>query len=358
VKTIRPLIITEQLRQSTPGGIGVYVKGLVRGLAELNVEPLLLSSAGPTLKDLFPGVIRSDIAATRLPSRMQQVAWTNGQPIARSLLSTVEIVHATSLLTPGKPRDVPLSLFIHDVCFLRSPESYPKRGLQWHMGALERARRRADIVLVPSDHVANDLNSFGVPTDRIHVTGEGSDHLPLITRQSDQGSFILSVGTLQPRKNLARLIEAYERIRMTLPHPVMLKIVGPPGWGSLGTSVAHEGVEWLGHVSDLELARLYSEAHMFAYVPIDEGFGLPVVEAQRAGVPVVASSSVPSAAQNPSAAVLVDYDDVTAISEALRQVAIDRPLRSRLVANGISAVSSQTWRNTAERHLEAWLTCR
>ena len=129
---------------------------------------------------------------------------------------------------------------VHDLLWRRVPDAYPARGRAWHEAALRRALRRADRFVVPADVVADDLEGAGAPGPAITVIPMGSDHLPppdfdagaaLLARLGIQGPFLLSVGTLEPRKNQARLIEAYTRIRGSLPEPWPLVLVGPTGWG-------------------------------------------------------------------------------------------------------------------------------
>jgi glycosyltransferase involved in cell wall biosynthesis len=353
---IRPLIITEQLRDPVAGGIGVYIKGLIGGLSELGMMPSTLASRGPSLQSKLPSLRADQVATLLWPHRALVAAWDIGLRIPNSVRKGHDVVHASSLSTPGKSAKPPLSVFIHDVCFLRFPEAYPERGLQWHRRALVNASKRADLILVPSTHVADDLCAYGIGSERIHVTGEGADHRVVEPRAGGGGDFFLSVGTMQPRKNLAVLVAAYEHIRSSLPTPWPLKIVGPSGWGDTSI-VPTPGVELLGPVSDETLARLYGEARVFAYVPLDEGFGLPVPEAQRAGVPVVASTGVPSATAHPDACLIVPPTDVDALASALLQAATDETWRAASVVAGYRAITAQTWKHCAVKHVEAWSTC-
>ncbi len=358
---VRPLIIAEQLRQKVPGGIGTYIKGLAEGLHQIGGSPSTLASRGNSLASQFPSIDQGRQLYSALPPKVQRVAWDYGVGVGSRSLSNCSVLHATSLLLPRRPAHVPLTVFVHDVSFLRYPDAYPARGLRWHRAALDRARKRADLFLVPSAQVADDLVKTGIDANRIAITGEGSDHLAVQPRTEHQAPFILSVGTLQPRKNLARLIEAYARIRHRLPQPFPLRIVGPDGWGENGAATIPadqlQGVEWLGSVSEASLVSLYASAHLFAYVPLDEGFGLPVVEAQRAGLAVVASTGVPAAASRPKAALLVDCFDTVAIGEALVQASTDDAWRAAAITAGLVASSQQTWALTATKHVEAWTSC-
>ena len=169
--------------------------------------------------------------------------------------------------------------------------------------------------------------------ESITVIPMGSDHLPPpdiggaaahLASLGVHGPFLLSVGTLEPRKNLRRLVEAYESIRDELPEPWPLVMVGPSGWGEQvppGPGVVHAG-----SVSAGELSGLYASARLLAYVPLIEGFGLPPVEAMSVGTPVVASP-LPSTG---GAAREVDPNDTASIAAGLLDVATDEPVRQEL----------------------------
>ena len=217
-------------------------------------------------------------AATRLIDRgwLRWPTQTGGK--------TFDVAHATSLLvTMSRRHGPPSTVFVHDLAWRTQPSSFPRRGVRWHEHALQRAIRRADHFITPSSATADSLRRAGVSAANISVAPEGCDHLPIKERRP--GDYLLSVSTLEPRKNLRRLVEAYALSGVRLP----LKIVGPTGWGTALREVP-SGVELVGRVDDDELASLYAGARLLAYVPLEEGFGLPAVEAMRAGCPVVASS--------------------------------------------------------------------
>jgi alpha-1,3-rhamnosyl/mannosyltransferase len=186
----------------------------------------------------------------------------------------------------------------------------------------------------------------------------GSDHLPppdleaaarLLGSLGVTGPFLLSVGTLEPRKNLARLIQAYGRIRGALPEPWPLVLVGPSGWGEQVRP--RPGVVLAGLVSPSELSALYGMARLLAYVPLIEGYGLPPVEAMTFGAPVVATRRLPSTV---GAAYEVDPYDVESIAEGLQVVATDEAERSRLQALGLDRATRLTWSAMARRHVAVW----
>ena len=250
-------------------------------------------------------------------------------------------------------------MLVHDVAFRHLPEAYPRRGLRWHEAALRRAIARARLLVAPAQLTADDLLAAGAPADRVRVLADpyGCDHLPaadaaatsaVLARLRVDGEYLLTVATLEPRKNLARLLAAYRLARPRLPEPWPLVVVGPAGWGE---ALAPEpGVVLAGAVPEPVLAGLYGRARLVAYVPLLEGFGLPAVEAMYACAPVVASP-MPSTG---GAAYDVDPIDTEAIADALATVAGHEGVRSQLVTAGVVRSSELTWAAAARRHADLW----
>lgn len=355
----RLLMMVEQLRRTASGGIGTYIGGLLQGLDALEPherpELELLASRSPAGRQgLDPlSVLGYPVRRSVLPGPILTRTWDAG--ILRAP-GHFDVVHATSLSTiePGRAA---LVATVHDLLWRRVPEAYPARGRSWHEGALRRALRRADRFVVPASVVADDLCGAGAPAEAITVIPMGSDHLPPpdfelaqahLSRLGITGPFLLSVGTLEPRKNQARLIEAYDRIRGSLPEPWPLVLVGPSGWGQQVTP--RPGVSLVGLVSPPELSALYALSRLLAYVPLIEGFGLPPVEAMTFGTPVVASP-LPSTA---GAAHEVDPHDTDSIAGGLLRVATDDEERSRLTTLGFARSADLSWKVIARRHLAVW----
>jgi glycosyltransferase involved in cell wall biosynthesis len=299
------------------------------------------------------------VIASRLPGPLLTRMWDRGLVRAPK---GFDLVHAVSVAVPPAPRSrsgarIAEVVAIHDVAWRHRPEDYPSRGRRWHEAALGRALQQATHFVVPSEAVAGDLVRAGAPAQAVSVIPLGSDVLP--ARDDDSASallehlgvrdeFLLSVGTLEPRKNLPRLFKAYGAARRSLPGPWPLVVVGPPGWGP---ELEHgEGIVFTGRVGDGTLASLYARARLLAYVPFEEGFGLPPVEAMRYGTPVV-SSPLPTTG---GAALEVDPTRADAITEALVQVATDEGLRAELAAAGKTRAGSLTWESAARAHVGLW----
>jgi glycosyltransferase involved in cell wall biosynthesis len=350
------LVVAEQLRRAVPGGIGAAGRGLLMGLAALDRArrpgiALYVSRARVRPDPLT--ALGYDLVTSRLSSRVLTRAWDHALVRAPAGFG---VVHTLSLAVPPT-RHVPVVVTVHDLAWRRFPEAYPARGRRWHEAALGRALHRGSHFVVPAEDVGRELVAAGAPEAAVSVVPLGSDHLPgpddegaaaLLDRLGVRGEFLLSVGTLEPRKNLERLFRAYAEARTSLPEPWPLVVVGPTGWGD--DVPGRDGVVPAGAVPGAVLAALYRRARLLAYVPLGEGFGLPPVEAMRAGTPVVASP-VPSIG---GAAVEVDPVDVGGIAHALVQVATDQSLRDRLVSDGRARADRLTWKASADAVVGVW----
>ena len=356
---MRLLMMVEQLRRPASGGIGTYIRGLLQGLEDLGASErpdVTLVASRSTSDQRRPDPLTGlgyAVRAYPVPGPLLTRAWDSG--LLRGSRG-FDVVQATSLSTlePGRAA---LVTTVHDLLWRRVPEAYPARGRMWHEAALRRALRRSDRFIVPADVVAVDLVEAGAPADSVHVIPMGSDHLPppdeaaasrLLSTMGVDGPFLLSVGTLEPRKNLPRLVDAYERVRSSLPEPWPLVLVGPSGWGARVKPAT--GVVLTGMVTPPELSALYAMARLLAYVPLEEGFGLPPVEAMALGTPVVASP-LPSTA---GAAFEIDPLDTDSIAGGLLTVATDEQQRDRLRHLGRERTGQLHWSGIARQHLSVW----
>ena len=376
------LLAVEQLRRAVPGGIGAYARGLLMGLDQAGAEPdgialTLLASRAPGIlparrRDAIDPLLHwaRPVRLSRLPGPLMTRAWDHG--IVRAP-EGFDVLHSVTTAAPaagrsGRTRRV---VTVHDVAWRRYPEATTRRGRRWHERSLRRAIDSGAAIVVPSRLVAADLVAAGVESGRLTVAGGGTDHLAepddeaaavLLRHVGVSGEFLLTVCTLEPRKNLDRLVEAYGSARSSLPAPWPLVVVGPTGWGRQGSRQHDAGVVFTGPVSDAALAGLYSSARAFAYVPLTEGYGLPPLEAMRSGTPTVVAREVPSvqdlddAREPPSR--LVDPLDVDDIAAGLVDVSTLDALRHDLIGRGAAYARARTWRATAEAHIELWQSLR
>lgn len=357
-------VAAEQLRRRVPGGIGTYALGLLRGLGELPFDerPQISLVASRPARGPDPlAVFGYPVSSSLLPGPLMTRAWDSGLlRVGRGS----DIVHSVSLAAPRPARGVALVVVVHDVAWRSLPDAFPERGRRWHEAALLRAARRAAAFIVPSEATAEAVlgAGVGISEDKLAVVAEGADHLgepdaaagqALLESLGVNGPYLLTVSTLEPRKNLFRLVEAYEAARAKLPEPWPLLIVGPSGWGESLTASRLEsapGVVFAGAVDGGALAAIYSGARCCAYVPLLEGFGLPVVEAMSQGTPVVASR-VPSSG---GASLEVEPTDISSIAEGLLAAACDEQTRASLIERGRARAAALRWVDTARGHVAIW----
>jgi glycosyltransferase involved in cell wall biosynthesis len=295
--------------------------------------------------------------ALRVPGRVATRTWVDlrwpGLPAG--LLGAVDVVHATSAAIPpagGRP----LVVTVHDLGFRHYPEAYPAAGRRFHERSAAIAVTEAARVLVPSAATGRDLtDQYGLESGRVVVTPLGAELPPydpaaarrLLAELGVAGPFLLAVGTLEPRKNLPRLLAAFASAADELPDHHLV-VAGPVGWGpALRPTYDSVRVKLAGPVDDAMLHGLYAMADGLAYPSLYEGFGLPVVEAMLHGTPVLTSdrSSLPEVAGD--AALLVDPLDEGAIAKGLVRLVDDAALRARLARAGRARAAHFTWPATA-----------
>ena len=259
---------------------------------------------------------------------------------------------------------------VHDVIALLLPETFTPRHRLVVRTALAMVRRRADLVIVPSRAVERDVvERLGLPADRVVVTPEGCEPrfrptpcAEVLARYRLPSRYVLAVGTLEPRKNLTTLLQAFARLRRGdgIDPALRLVLVGARGWldepiYETVRSLGLDGmVHFAGFVDDDDLPAVYSGAALFVFASLYEGFGLPLLEAMACGVPVVTSnvSAMPEVAGD--AAVLVDPRDADGLAGAIARLLRDDALRDRLRAAGLARARQFPWEATARRTLDAY----
>ena len=363
-------VVAEQLLRPVPGGVGRYVRALA---THLPVEAAVDRGAVEFLVARHPpdrlAAVGLPVASTRRlawPGRLVTRTWvTLRRPgLPGGLLDQLDLVHATSAAVPPTGRR-PLVATVHDLAFRHYPEAYPASGRRYHERSARIVADEAARVLVPSEATARDLAElYGVDRGRVTITPLGVEVPPepdhagaqrLLRELGVRGPFLLAVGTLEPRKNLPRLLDAFGQVAGELPGH-WLVVVGPVGWGPrLRPTWDSIRVKLAGPVGDTLLHALYQAADGLAYPSLYEGFGLPVLEAMANGTPVLTSdrSSLPEVAGD--AALLVDPLDRAAIGAGLVRLAGDQDLRGRLVEAGRRRAAGFTWRATAAA---TWSTYR
>ncbi|MBC6607542.1 glycosyltransferase family 4 protein [Hymenobacter sp. BT188] len=262
---------------------------------------------------------------------------------------------------------VPRVTVVHDLAFEHFPQDVSWLVRRYYHFFMPRFVRASAWVIAVSEATKQDLmQTYGLAADRIRViyNAPGGNFAPQAApeqaatraRFSQQQPYILFVGALQPRKNLVNLLRAFEAFKTRTGSATQLLIVGRQAWKAgpifeVYQQMRHrEAVRLTGRVSDAELVQLYAAARGCAYVPYFEGFGIPIVEAQASGCPVITSnvSSMPEVA-GPEGALLVNPVDVADISNALEQLDTNPELRQRLIARGLENVQRFSWERSAEQ---------
>jgi len=284
-----------------------------------------------------------------LPRPLLYDAWLRLRvPPVQLATGRVDLIHATTIVVP--PRTAPLVVTVHDLAFLHEPDHFTARGQQVFRRGLDLVRRRADLVLVSSLATLADVDAAGVPADRVrHVplgVAVGPAEPAARRRFGLDRPYLLFVGTLEPRKNLARLVVAVGR----LPTDHVLAVAGLDGWGDAAPP-GSDRVRLLGFVTDAERDALYAGADAFVYPSLREGFGLPVAEAMAHGTPVVTSRGTSTEEVAGGAAVLVDPLDTDSIADGIATALAER---DRLVAAGRARAAALTWARTAAATLAAY----
>jgi glycosyltransferase involved in cell wall biosynthesis len=238
----------------------------------------------------------------------------------------------------------PLVVTVHDIAVFRHPEAFPRWTREYSRRVVPRVLRAASRVLAVSEFTASELvEVLGIPREKILVTPNAVDDVFAPEGPRADGEYALAVGTLEPRKNLDRAIAA------TAQAGIGLRVVGARGWGGVEAQGGH--VEWLGELSDSELAAQYRGAQCVVYPSLYEGFGIPVLEAMACGTPVVTSKGGATEEVAGGAAVLVDPLDVDSIATGIRE-AVDG--RDTLGARGLVRARDFSWDETAARTLRAY----
>jgi glycosyltransferase involved in cell wall biosynthesis len=364
------VVITEQLLAEVPGGTGRYTRELTLALAQTAPTDWTVSTVVARHRDPTAAVLPGVDGPRMLPlsRRALVAAWERGI----RLWPGGDSLHApTPLAPPGGRRRRSLVVTVHDTVPWSHPETLTDRGVAWHKRAITQAARKADALVVPTSAVASELTRYLQPSGRVHVIGEGVTPA-LITPPEPQTAdaiaqrlqlppkYMLTIGTLEPRKGLDVLLAALTKSQAPrLP----LVVVGPAGWGGVNpmqladrVGLDRSRVLALGGISDSELAVVLHRAQVLVAPSLAEGFGLPVLEAMAAGVPVV-HSDVPALMEVAGGGgVMVKRQDAAALANGLRTVLANPDRTAALVEAGRRRAARFTWERAARAvwlvHLE------
>ncbi|MBN1966245.1 MAG: glycosyltransferase family 4 protein [Anaerolineae bacterium] len=354
-------------------GIGRYVRELIAALAQVDEHTTYrLFVAGLAGRSGLPPAPGQNFAwaGTRLTPLWLARLWQRAHspyPTVNHWLGDLDLYHATDFVLPPVRAGTRTIVQVHDLSFVLVPEAASPNLKRYLDAVVPRSVRRADHVLADSHATKADLaRLYGTPPEKITVLWGGvAAHFRPVTDPTAQQAvrtkyglgdwpFLFTVGTVQPRKNYGRLIEALARLHADFAD-LHLVIAGGRGWleDPIYATVARlkldEYVHFIGFAADEDLPVLYGMAAVVPYLSLYEGFGFPVLEAMACGAPVVASqvSSIPEVAGD--AAVLVDPLDVTAITDALGSLLASAAERETLITRGHAQAAQFTWDRSARQ---------
>jgi len=353
------------------GGNESYATNLIEALAEIDrANSYTLYVTKQTAVDRFANRWPNFKVKRTLPhTPLVRIPLTLSKELRRH---PVDVLHVQYTAPPFAP--CPVVVTIHDLSFEHLPETFNRRSVAQLRFTVRRTARKAARILTSSEFSRRDIiETYAINPDRIAVTALAAPtHFAPVENETKlkeiresygiERDYILSLGSIQPRKNLVRLIEAYLCLRRIRPESKLPQLVlaGKRGWLDSETFHAadREGcgrdILFTGYVPERDLPALYSGAISFVYPSFFEGFGLPVVEAMQCGVPVIAGNQTSLPEVVGDAGLLFDPFDTKALSDALGRVIDDSELRKTLRAKGLERAKNFNWKTTAQLTLRAY----
>jgi glycosyltransferase involved in cell wall biosynthesis len=374
---MRVALNVEQLLHRPPGGIGRYTAELARLLPAshdegepFDVVPFVARHSRAKIERAMGmfGLHDADPVRLLLPRPLLYDTWNLlGFPplgLLHRSLRDIDLVHAPSLAVPPHS-GVPLVVTVHDAAAIVFPETYPRRGRWFHHRGSITAARRADVVIAPTMAAAEEISSrTPISRDRIRVIPHGVTQLPVgegvvaATRATvgvGDVPFVLWVGTLEPRKNLPVLVDAFRILAEETDLPHRLVIVGPSGWLDTESEIRGpaealgERIHFTGPLRADRLLALYRGADLFAFPSLHEGFGLPVLEAMAQSTAVLCADIPVLREVGGDAARFVTANDPEAWATSIAELLRDDEARAALARAGRVRAASFTWERCVNR---------
>jgi glycosyltransferase involved in cell wall biosynthesis len=324
-------------------GVGIYSRQLIAHLLDLHPEQDFRLCYRP--HRFFAGL------QDGLGRRAGRALLTERGPIPGACL-----LHGLNQRLPAKRQPRSIATF-HDLFVMTGAYSTPEFRERFTAQA-RHAAAAADLIIAVSAFTASQVTGLlDVPECRVRVIPHGATPAPAVVDAGRREPLILFVGALQKRKNVVRLIRAFEQT----PPEWRLMLVGSRGYAAeevdaaIAGSPRRSGVVVAGYLPDAELERLWTRASIFAFPSLDEGFGMPILDAMARGVPVLTSRRSATAEVAGDAALLIDPENSEEMVDALRTLCTDDRLRDDLVARGRQRAAQFPWRAAAEK---TWLVYR
>ncbi len=352
---LRVAITLEQCWHRVPGGTATSIVELSRALDASPVLDMVGVSALHRSPPPAPFAPPIKVRQLPLPRPLLYETWHSLRwpPVERAT-GPIDVVHATAVAIPATRR--PLVVTVHDLAFLGDPDRATRHGHRFFRRGLELARRHAAVVLCPSEATFTACLAVGFEPDRlrlvpwgVRITSVDPAHVERVRRVHGlERPYVLFVGTTEPRKNLGAVVDGFGGLGA---RELDLVLVGPTGWNEdLDARISPLGrrAHRLGFVDEGDLAALYAGASAFCYPSLQEGFGLPVLEAMAHAAPVVTSAGTATAEVAGDAALLVDPHDARSVTAALARILDEPGLAADLRRRGCARAATYTWARSAE----------
>ena len=354
---------------ANPAGAGRYIVELARSLAARgDVELTLISRHRDAARWFAPNTLVVPAVPNRRPIRL---AWEQLFLPRRLRALGGDVFHGPHYTMPERAR-LPRVVTIHDLTFFDHPEWHERAKVPFFRRAITVAARRADAIVCVSATTAQRLGERIPTTVPIHVIPHGVDHdrfrpeepvaghdLSVLSGLGVHPPYVAFVGTVEPRKDVPSLVRAFDRVAGR--HPSLsLVIAGTVGWGeeeltrAVGRMAHRDRVIRTGFVADDAVAALLRQAAAVAYPSLEEGFGLPALEALACGGPLVTTTGTAMAEVASGAALLVPPGDVDALAEALDELVVGGPEVARRRGDGLLTAARYNWEATAEGHVDVY----
>jgi glycosyltransferase involved in cell wall biosynthesis len=357
-------------------GIGQYVRGLVNAMLaqDTSNEYTLITSERPTKEHSFPTASNVRGRSLFISDRYLNILWYRWRvPLyANFFTGPLDIYHGLDFVLPPLLGRVRKIVTVHDLAFLQHPETAVPSLATYLNKVVPESVALADVVAAISHTTKQALiENYKTPPEKITVIPCGI--APYFKRITDpilleatrhkfelKRPLVLSVGTLEPRKNHLGLIKAFYEVQQSKENSAMLAIAGGEGWlyeetlRTVKELKLEDKVRFLGRVSDLELIILYSLADIFAFPSFFEGFGIPPLEAMACGAPVVTSNTSSLPEVTGDAAIQVDPHDIHAVANAISRLLRDEQLREDLRQKGYLQAQKYTWPKAAHKMLSVY----
>lgn len=363
-----------------PAGAGRYVLELVRALGGRESVALTLLARRDDVerwRALAPRARLVGVLPRHRGLRLAGERWALGPLLAALRGPRVEVFHGPHYGLP-RPLWLPSVVTVHDVTFLEHPEWHERAKVAWFSRALREAARRAEVLVCVSEHTADGLRRRLAPRGEVVVVPHGVDRrrfspargaaeedadARILAELGVLPPYVLHLGTLEPRKAVDVLLTAFERVAPA--HPgLSLVLAGAPGWGVEGLVRRLEGspagsrVRRLGYVEDRAVPALLRRAAVVAYPSLEEGFGLPALEALACGTPLVTTAGSAMAELADGAALLARPGDADSLAEALAEVLSGSPEVAARRQRGLEIAGRRSWDAVAAAHEAAYRRAR